>query len=441
MYRVELEYKPVGPEIDPLIGGRVVAPGGESLSGHTIEFVNESFSAGWRSGKVPLNGQGTFTTELRAEKGKRNVFRIYLFDGSGTALPGAPDQFTYTVGMAITDPPLIHSVGVALANNQVQWFFKKGSPLPVRGKDVLRTTEPRTIRIPVVEGESPKANRNKLIGHIEILEKEIPRDVPAGSEVEVTIEIDKDRIVHSDAFVPILDIQVEKVHELVNARPEREDVQRSLKREKERLAKVRDEAQKVGDTSAELILGEIGGENMVSQAETALAAGEDNREDLDVAEQRVRALQVKLDDAEKSLAWPALVAEAESELASTREMVLQHGDATAREQLAGLERVLREAIARHDEDVVRRKTEEIRSLGGEIIVQQPGFWVAYYQHLEGRRDSMRDQALAAQLFTRGMRAIQESDIDSLRAIVRQLNSLLPVEQQFSEDAFGSTVMK
>jgi hypothetical protein len=54
---------------------------------------------------------------------------------------------------------------------------------------------------------------------------------------------------------------------------------------------------------------------------------------------------------------------------------------------------------------------------------------------------MRDQALAAQLFARGMRAIQENDIDSLRAVVRQLNSLLPVEQQFSEDAFGSTVMR
>jgi hypothetical protein len=234
---------------------------------------------------------------------------------------------------------------------------------------------------------------------------------------------------------------VERVHELVNAKPERGDIGLSLKREKERLAKVQDEARTVRDTRAASILGEIGGQNMVSQAETALASGEDNREELEVAEQRVRALQVKLDEVEELLAWPALVAEAERQLASTREVAQKHGEPTARAQLAGLDRDLHEAIARHDEDVVRRKTEEVRSLGAEIMVQQPGFWVGYLQYLEERRGSMRDQALAAQLFARGMRAIQENDIDSLRAVVRQLNSLLPVEQQFSEDAFGSTVMR
>lgn len=440
-YRVELEYKAVGPDTDPLVGGKVIAPNGEDLLGHTIEFVNESFSVGWRSGKVPLNAKGSFTTELRAEKGKRNIFRIYLFDGSGTTLPVAPDQFTYTVGLAITDPPLIHSVGVALANNQVQRFFKKGSPLPVRGKDVLHTTEPRAIRIPVVEGESPKANRNKLIGHIEIPPERISRDVPAGSEVEVKIEIDKDRIVHSEAFVPILDVLEKSVLKLVSARPERQDIRQDLDREKERLARVRPEARTVSDTRAAPILGEIERQNMVSQAETSLAAGEDNREELEVADQRVRELQVKLDELEESLAWPALVAEAESQLVSTREVVQKHGDPAARAQLASLERELREAIARHDEDVVRRKTEQLKSLTWGILVELPAFWISYLQNLEERRGSMRDQALAGELFARGARAIQGNDLDGLRAVVRQLNSLLPVEKQISENPFDSTVMR
>jgi molecular chaperone DnaK len=141
VYRVELEYKPVGSDTGPLVGGRVVAPNGESLSGYTIEFVNETFSVGWRSGKVPINGKGSFTTELRAQKGKRNIFKLHLFDASGTTLSVAPDQFTYTVGMAITDPPLIHSVGVALANNQVLWFIKKVSPSQRR----RMCSEPRNV--------------------------------------------------------------------------------------------------------------------------------------------------------------------------------------------------------------------------------------------------------------------------------------------------------
>jgi hypothetical protein len=50
---------------------------------YTIEFVNKTARPEWRSGKVRLNSEGGFITQLWAEKGKKNEFQIELFDQTG----------------------------------------------------------------------------------------------------------------------------------------------------------------------------------------------------------------------------------------------------------------------------------------------------------------------------------------------------------------------
>jgi molecular chaperone DnaK len=76
------KYKPVGHESDPLIAGKVTSPDGTSSTGFTIEFVNRDTK--WRSGQIPLNGEGAFMANLLAEKGSRNTFHIELSNGQGT---------------------------------------------------------------------------------------------------------------------------------------------------------------------------------------------------------------------------------------------------------------------------------------------------------------------------------------------------------------------
>ncbi|MCL4523604.1 MAG: hypothetical protein M1453_12625 [Acidobacteria bacterium] len=93
----------------------------------------------WRSGKIGLAPNGTFITNLWAEKGRANTFLIEVCDAQGTRCETVPDRLNYTVGMAITDPPMIHSVGVALATGEMLKFCEKGVPLPSRRREVLRT--------------------------------------------------------------------------------------------------------------------------------------------------------------------------------------------------------------------------------------------------------------------------------------------------------------
>jgi len=61
------------------------------------------------------------------------------------------------------------------------------------------------IKIPIIEGENDLADRNRHIDDLLIQAANIRRDLPAGSEVEVTLRIDESRIITATAYVPLLD--------------------------------------------------------------------------------------------------------------------------------------------------------------------------------------------------------------------------------------------
>jgi molecular chaperone DnaK len=63
------------------------------------------------------------------------------------------------------------------------------------------------LRIPVMEGSNLKrADRNREIGALEERgdSSKVWRDVPSGTEIQVTLEVDESRLVRVRAFVPLL---------------------------------------------------------------------------------------------------------------------------------------------------------------------------------------------------------------------------------------------
>lgn len=447
-HTIQLDYKPVGADTEPLVGGRV-AGDGKPLAGYTVEFVNEAARPPWRSGKVGLSPEGTFMAALWAEKGKPNVYRIELCDPSGVGQPCSPATMTYTVGLAITDPPLIHSLGIALADGTMEVFFAKGTPLPARRRSIRRTTlEVRKgqtgslVTIPVVEGENrTRVDRNQLVGTLEISAEHIRRDLPPGSEVEVTIEVDASRLVRTRAYVPLLDEEFEKVIKLEKVGADPQELQRDLDHERSRLEKLRARVDTTGDPTAREALRRIDQERMEHDVNSALAAAGDDRDAADKCAKRLLDLKQAADDVEDALAWPVLVDEANETIGLLRRVAAEHGDSSAKQQAATLERELREAAEARDIDRVKRKIAEMDGLRIRILKEQPGFWVALLQWQEERKATMRDQPQAEALIAQAYRAINNNDVPALQAAVQQLMALLPAEEQDEmRRGFGSTIL-
>jgi molecular chaperone DnaK len=443
--QLELICDPVGGSVDFPVGGRFRNPSGKSLSGFTVQ-ISETKSR-WRTGRIALDQNGSFLTEAHAERGRRCEFVVELFDSQGTRVPTEPSGFAYTVGMVIAGAPLTHNIGVAMANNKVDWFFKKGQSLPARARRVHRAAQGlkkgaagAILRIPFVEGEHEhRADRNQLIGYLEIAatDADVRRDVPMGAEVEITLEIDDSRVIRARAEVPMIEMEVERVlnEDAYQARSAK-DLQADLQREVARMSELAAQARHAATSSALPVQTLAEADSLVHRIEELSTSAQGDVDAAKEAEKSLRELKGKLDIGEQTLAWPAAVKESQECLEDTRKLVAQGGGSIERQLLADTERRLTESLGTRDLDLLRDAIEELRSLGFRVLDGRIEFWAGHLTYLESRRAIMLDAAIADRLFAQGKRALEAKDITALRATVRQLFPLLPPDEQEKAEAKG-----
>lgn len=165
-------------------------------------------------------------------------------------------------------------------------------------------------------------------------------------------------------------------------------------------------------------------------------------ESLDRRQRRRIELDVKLDEIEKLISWPALVAEAEAEISGGREIIDNYGDPQDNDDFSRLETDVRKAIASKSPDSLQQKIRNLSQLVMQVLMKQPGFWVSQLERLEEEyKGKMRDQAEAELYFAQGYRAINNQDFESLKTAVRQLYGLLPESIVEEVRGYRSTVMK
>jgi len=454
-YTIHLEYEPVGNETDPLVGGRITPPPGGTAKGLRVEIV-ETVSQ-WRSGIIPVSQDGTFLTEVHAEKGRKCEFEIILMDAHGARLQCSPDRFVYTVGMVMTSPPLTHNLGVADAYNKPQWLFKKGQPLPTRATVVFRTAKPlvknqppgddNIIKIPVIEGTNDtKADRNRQIGSLKILPSDprVKRDVPVDSEVEVTIEIDASRTTKTKAYIPILDEEFEAVFRPEVILRSAEELRRELDSELRRLMELERKAEELDNAKAMAELRRIEEEQLAEIVSRQVAAAQADPDARGEADRKLLDLKAAVDRVENALAWSELVQEARELIHDTREIVDSYGNSDETRMFNDISGQLEHAIEQGEVELLRERMEVLRELGARVLLKRPEFWIMLLEDLEARRERMENQQQASMLFARAHSAINSNDIEALKAAVRQLLGLLPPEERQEierERGYGGTLYR
>jgi len=439
--KIDLTYEPIGADTNPMIGGRIIHPQNKSLQGYTLEIRESQIQ--WRSGKITLDASGKFCMEIHAEKGRKNEYQIDLCDASGTKVKTSPDGFPYTVGVTITSAPMIHSIGVAMANNEMDIFIEKGEPLPVTKRMVHKTVElckngqnGKAIKIPVVEGEYKRADRNRLIGNLEISATKIKRDLPAGSEVEITIEIDESRLVTTSAYIPFLDQTFSGVLALEMTTQKQEDLKAGLEEEKQRLEDIRKDTSVSSNSDVQNMLKKIEDEKIFSQTENLVNAAAGNQENLIPGQNRLLDLKASIDEIEDALAWPKAVQEANNSLVDTQDIVDKHGTVEDKKTFAIIKSEVQKAINNNMGTpeqrchILKQRLDTLGSFRAEIVLRFPDIWIVWLREdLPTQKDLMTDQRQADDLFAQGERAINSGDIEGLKSAVRQLFRLLPPERR------------
>jgi molecular chaperone DnaK len=419
---LQLEYEAMTTDPMPLLVGRVPegAPAG-------LRVALRRADGGFTAPPAPVNAKGAFAVDLKLQPSSLNVFAIAVTDASGNPVACDPAEVKILHGFSIAKPPLSQSVGIMLADNSVTWYLRKGAVLPARQTVTHSTTVPlkkgqtgEAIHVPLVQGESSRADRNKVIGVLHIHADHIARDLPAGSEVEVTLEVDESAQTVGKAYVPLLDQWFDKIVLFDLETKEAGDVGKALESQKDRLAKLSALADDLEHTPEN-------SDERIDEVEALLEEGD--RDSIDLADQMVRMMSQELDLSEadsKKVRIEKLFAEL---MDDARDLVERSGDTGEKRQLKALIDEYGKAMARGDLDHAESRCVEIRGLNTRVMMRQPGFWIGYFNYLKNEAIKLGLIAVTRKAIERGEYAAQRQNMDELIDVCREILRMFPEDQR------------
>lgn len=452
--RLRLAYEPVWPDTTCLVAGRVELDG---TGDATLELFIEGESGHWTSGWMPVR-DGYFEAMVQIPEGRTERFTISLRGPSGEKIAVTPDSFAIRHGLALSEPPLPHSIGAEIAHpngeSELDVIFPRSTPLPaekVVTYKANRTLKPsvldESIAIKLWEGESPDPETNNFVGALQIRSEEIRRPIREGADIELTISIDASRRMEVHAFVPSIGQHFqEKVYVAQENDPNllarMEGLDDEILECREKLRDLDNLARTSGNHEAAGKLRELNGQvdDLWLAFDEFRSGGAADPDDARKLYQRLIYIRGRLSVIRKKLSASTPFERAMAKLREERSDALmaaaEYGSAFDKKEVDQLCSEAEEHIKREDADAIERMAKEFRRVCIRILIARDEFWIDWFHHLSGPYRTFLDRAEADRHLERGRRALERGDQQVLRDAVRSLWKLMPNTEEYEEEKRG-----
>ncbi len=421
---LHLEYEAMTTDPAPLLVGKVTSPAPPPPG---LRITMASDDGKFTAPAAAVQPNGAFAIDLRLATSSLNVFRVGAVDRAGNSLACEPDTIKILHGFSIARPPLSQSVGIMLAGNTVTWYLRKGVVLPARQTMTHTTTmtlkrgqSGEAIHVPLIQGESSRADRNKVIGVLHIHAAKIERDLPEGSTIEVTVSVDESAQTVGRAYVPALDQWFDDVVRFDLDTKSTGEVGKSLADQKDRLASLEALADQLETTPEQT-------DARIKDVEALLDEGD--RDSIDLADQMVRMMSQEIDAAEDGGRKAFLISEFARLKERGHDIVDDLGQPAEKRQLATLITEIERAMARGDLDGAEAKLEDIKTLNLTVLMREPGFWVGYLKYLMTEAERLGLLDLTRKQFERGAQAIKSNNTSEIPGICREVVQMFPSDER------------
>ncbi len=427
-YKLVVNYKPIGPDDDPKVTGEVVPPSGGSIAGCTIEFTNRMTR--WSSGAIPLNDEGKFVLRLRAERGDQNVFDITLVDAQGTKLPCDTTEIPYTIGVSIKAQITCNSISVELKENEVlkPLLVPKGTEYPfkktrrdLKSSVELKHGQPGRLVIPVIEAidgiTGYFADHFRKLGELVLSAENIRRDLPIGSDIEVTLSAKEPGLIKVEAYVPLLDEVFEaRINMFALKAADESALKAEFMKERARIKGLISAGGGANEDEASI--------DAKLDAIDSLWIGAGSFEGANQVQKHIIELRIKLDDIEERAKIPEKIEEIEYYIGRIEKYETSITSAQ-RSELSLVKKELDRLRTKNDIGALDRLFEQMLDLWRDVMRDRPEHWRGLLQYVYQHRAEMSDKAEANRLFTQGAKAIEMNDIEMMRKCGIRLLNLLP----------------
>ncbi|GAA4703010.1 molecular chaperone DnaK [Promicromonospora umidemergens] len=432
--RLNLEYAAAGLDPDPLLGGQVQADGVADWTGSTVEVRNTTSLPPWSTGAVALRPDGSFSVRLRAEEFATHSFTVVVYDPAGTELATDQGGLTYqrkSGGMGGA-PTMSHSLGVGLVDNTVALLVQRNTELPSKGAiRGLRTTQAVSkasgvglVRIPILQGEHVRADRNTVVGRLDVRSDDVARDLPVDTEVEVVVRVDASGGIRAEAFVPFLDaefaIDVDLGRSLL---PGLADLRASRAALDGRYQDLRGQAERIKATEALARLDRIDSDEVMDEIDRLLRQSEADQDAIATCQGRLLEAESALDEVDELLELPRVIEEGREAQGVAREAVQDAGGSRYGNDLRRAEAELDEAIADGNRTVIERRTAEVRSIAIRVFEDSGQLPLIRFAGLEGALDDDPRREVQ-RLLAEGRSAVAGGDLNRLTGVNNRLGRFL-----------------
>ena len=438
--RVWLQSPAMTSDLTPYVMGRFTDPASPLPA-----LVWAERQDGWKSEEAPVSAEHAFQLSVQLQTRRQNTFHLRGKGAEGQSVPIVPEQLTITHGVTLGDPPLSRTLGVAMANDTVRVYFERGAPLPTKRtfrheavEAIVPGEAESRLRIPIVQGEYDSARLCRLVGALEIRGDRVKQRIPAGSEIEVTLELDRGGRLAARALVVHSSEVFEEVAQLLVASTSPEAMAESLRSLRERAVGLRTRAFRLGLTAQIARLGEL--EPQLLEVDRDLRAAHGG--DADASQRAHRGLldvEGILEGCEAEASYPELEEEAINAVTHSASWVSKFSSAAEariyQEAVARLESARRARSTRDLQRAIRR----VRSLGHAAYYRHPRAWIWEFEAAASQVAAMRDLPRATQLVKEGRAALASEDVITLQRVTEALWRLQPPDETDRQRAYESGV--
>lgn len=447
--QLEIAHESSTVEMEEYVPIKILA---DKTDGEIPEKVFAEITRGdkaWSSGKVEINTTGE-VVEIQLSEGKTNVFDVVLYDDKGNILESEPNNFNIIQGIGGIDSmqTIPHNFGIEIKQKSTGKIvfitvdgLQKNKSLPLIGtKNGLKTQkqirpgmDTDFIKIPLYQGEhasdGTRAIYNEHVYDIIISGNDLPALLPANSDVDLTINIDKSQKVTVQAYFPYLDhtedieVPTDNVQSV-----ETNWLSNEIRKAKGSITELKQDDNHSDDTKLNKV------EKEIEQIEKSF---DNNKNDVDGKQEVLTNLRKSLktiDELNATTEWPKLEEEIKEEFYRLEKANTDLGNDKSTEMVNQLRNQVEEVIETKDVKLGNVLLEEIHSLFFELtFIYQIIGMIRNFDTNFGNYH-WKDSSRARQLINNGLGKITENpDVEDLRQIVVSLYDLLPDDERPSGD--------
>jgi molecular chaperone DnaK len=451
--QLDIKYEATTVELDEMINIKVLKEKTIGTFPEKIYADVTRFDGAWSSGKKQIGEKATIVEVLLVE-GRSNSFQVNVYDEAGNKLECQPNQFSILQGIGGLDgmQVLPYHIGIAkyFATDEKDLFLpvkglEKSKKIPatgvVNGLKTRATIRPGIakdiIRIPIYQGdynaEGTNPVLNNFINEVIISGESLPKLLPEGSDVNITIKVDRSQMMQFTAEFPI----IEHTEELkIEIKPKEAPTEEFLTKE---ISKAKRAAQKVNSSDVSEKL-----EVLSEQLDNEKGSADGKMKILD----GLRKELLKLDGAEKTAEWPKVEQELKDtfyELEELIEKIKKNSDDKSlnidkvEAHLGEYRKQIEHIIKGKNIKEAKELTQEIGHLDFELrnAVTGNAMDVQWLNHLNNDFNSFhwRDATKARQLLNQGLQMVAAGKTSGIRSILVQVFSLMPDDEK-PKDTLG-----